>query len=95
MSTRILDCGGYARLLGDAEALARVLKDPEIGDFDVRTMLNKPEHVIREAVAELFADRKPEDLLLLHCSCHGVKDEAGELYFAATNTSCGCCARMR
>jgi hypothetical protein len=70
----------------DAEALARVLRDPEIGAFDVRTLLDEPEHAIREAVAELFADRRPEDLLLLHFSCHGVKDEGGELYFAATNT---------
>lgn len=27
----------------DAEALARVLRDPKIGDFDVRTLLNEPE----------------------------------------------------
>jgi hypothetical protein len=70
----------------DAAALARVLRDPEIGDFEVRTVLNEPEHAIREAVAELFADRKPDDVILLHFSCHGVKDEGGELYFAATNT---------
>jgi Caspase domain len=70
----------------DAEALARVLGDREIGDFDVRTLLNEPEYVIREAVAEFFADRRPDDLLLLHFSCHGVKDEGGELYFATINT---------
>ncbi len=70
----------------DAEALARVLSDREIGDFDVHTLLNQPEHVIREAVAEFFADRRPDDLLLLHFSCHGVKDEGGELYFATVNT---------
>jgi Caspase domain len=70
----------------DAEALARVLRDPEIGGFDVRTMLNQPEHVVREAVEEFFADRAPEDLLLLHFSCHGIKDEDGELYFATSNT---------
>ena len=70
----------------DAEALARVLRDPTIGDFEVRTLLNEPESVIREAVEEFFADRSPDDLLLLHFSCHGVKDEGGELYFATTNT---------
>jgi hypothetical protein len=70
----------------DAEALARVLSDPKIGDFDVRTLLNEPESVIREAVEEFFTDRSPDDLLLLHFSCHGVKDEGGELYFATTNT---------
>ena len=70
----------------DADALYRVLKDREIGDFRVRKVLNEPAHVIREAVEEFFADRRRDDLLLLHFSCHGVKDKGGELYFAATNT---------
>ncbi len=70
----------------DAEALAGVLSDPQIGDFAVRTLLNEPGHAISEAVEEFFADRRPDDLLLLHFSCHGVKDEGGELYFATTNT---------
>jgi uncharacterized caspase-like protein len=70
----------------DAEALARVLRDRDIGGFDVRTMLNEPAYVVTEAVEEFFADRSPDDLLLLHFSCHGVKDEGGELYFATANT---------
>jgi Caspase domain/WD domain, G-beta repeat len=70
----------------DAEALARVLSDPTIGDFEVRTLLNEPQHAVSEAVEEFFRDRKPDDLLLLHFSCHGVKDEGGELYFATSNT---------
>src|SRR5690348_12894335 len=49
-------------------------------------MHNKPAHVVNLAVEEFFADRRPDDLLLLHFSCHGVKDEDGELYFAAANT---------
>jgi uncharacterized caspase-like protein len=71
---------------GDAEALARVLRDPAIGDFDVRTMLNEPSYVVNEAVEEFFDERSRDDLLLLHFSCHGVKDEGGELYFATANT---------
>jgi len=70
----------------DAEALARVLRDPQIGGFDVRTVLDQPAHVISEAIEEFFAERKPDDLLVAHISGHGVKDEAGELYFAAVNT---------
>jgi hypothetical protein len=70
----------------DAEALAGVLRDPEIGDFDVHTVLNQPAHVVNLAVEEFFAERGHEDLLVLHFSCHGLKDEAGELYFAAANT---------
>ena len=70
----------------DAEALSKVLGDPEIGGFEVRTVINQPSHVVTLEVARFFADRRPDDLLLLHFSCHGVKDDAGELYFAATDT---------
>ena len=70
----------------DAQALAEVLRDPKIGGFQVRTLLNEPAHEVNLAVEEFFADRSPDDLLLLHFSCHGVKDEGGELYFATTNT---------
>jgi caspase domain-containing protein len=70
----------------DARALAGVLQDPEIGGFEVRTLLNKPAHEVNLAVEEFFADRRPDDLLLVHFSCHGVKDESGELYFATSNT---------
>jgi Caspase domain len=70
----------------DAQALAGVLREPGIGGFQVRTLLNQPAHEVNLAVEEFFADRRPDDLLLLHVSCHGVKDEDGELYFAAANT---------
>jgi hypothetical protein len=73
----------------DARALAAVLRDPGIGGFEVRTLLNEPAHVVNLAVEEFFADRRPGDLLLVHFSCHGVKDEDGELYFATSNTVLG------
>src|SRR5215472_6543405 len=70
----------------DAQALTGVLDDPGIGGFEVRTLLNEPAHEVNLAVEEVFADRQPDDLLLVHFSCHGVKDEGGELYFAMANT---------
>ncbi len=70
----------------DARALEAVLQDPGIGGFDVRTLLNAPAHEVNLAVEEFFADRRPDDLLLVHFSCHGVKDEDGDLYFATSNT---------
>ena len=73
----------------DARALAGVLRDPGIGGFEVRTLLNEPAHIVNLAVEEFFADRRPGDLLLVHFSCHGLKDEDGELYFAAANTMLG------
>ena len=73
----------------DARALAAVLRDPEIGGFEVRTLLNEAAHMVNLAVEEFFADRRPGDLLLVHFSGHGVKDEDGELYLAASNTLLG------
>ena len=80
---------GLRRLLApanDARALAEVLQDPKIGAFEVHTLLNKPAHEVNLAVEEFFADRRPNDLLVMHFSCHGVKGEDGELYFAMVNT---------
>lgn len=63
-----------------------MLGDPRIGGFDVRTMINASAAEVNEAVEDFFADREPDDLLVLHFSGHGVKDEAGELHFATTGT---------
>lgn len=70
----------------DAQALSEVLGDPSIGDFEVRVLRNEPAHVIQGQIEDLFADSRPDDLLLLHFSCHGLKSESGELFFAAPNT---------
>jgi len=71
----------------DAQELARVLGDPDVGDFQVEVSLNEPDHVVRRKLSEFFRDRSRDDLLLLHVSCHGLKDEDGTLYFASTNTA--------
>jgi hypothetical protein len=70
----------------DAEALAGVLGDAQIGDFDVRVVHNEPAHEIEAQIEDLFADSRPDDVLLLHFSCHGLKSESGDLFFAARNT---------
>jgi uncharacterized caspase-like protein len=70
----------------DAEDLARVLQDSRIGDFNVRILLNPPLQEANEVIEGFFLDRRPEDLLLLYFSCHGIKDKDGRLYFATKNT---------
>ncbi|SDM23299.1 Caspase domain-containing protein [Lentzea albidocapillata subsp. violacea] len=70
----------------DAARLGEVLADPRIGAFHVRTLINSPAAEVNEAVEDFFADREPDDLLVLHFSGHGVKDEAGELHFATSGT---------
>jgi hypothetical protein len=70
----------------DAQALAEVLGDPAIGGFEVDLALNCPEGEVRRRLSRFFADRGRDDLLLVHFSCHGLKNESGGLYFAAPDT---------
>ncbi|WP_160573778.1 caspase family protein [Actinomadura physcomitrii] len=70
----------------DAASLSAVLSDPAIGDFAVTTMTNRPAHEILGALEDHFADARSTDVLLVHFSCHGWKDESGRLFFATTTT---------
>lgn len=70
----------------DAEALGRVLGDPQIGEFSVQVVRNEPSYVIQAQIEELFSESRPDDVVLIHFSGHGLKSESGELYFAAPNT---------
>jgi hypothetical protein len=70
----------------DAARLAAVLSDPAKGDFEVEVLVDEVQATLSRRIARFFADRRPDDLLLLHFSCHGVKDDRGELFLAATDT---------
>ena len=70
----------------DAERLAAVLADPAIGDFDVEVARDEEEPKLRRRIARFFGNRGLDDVLLLHFSCHGVKDDGGRLYLAASDT---------
>jgi hypothetical protein len=70
----------------DAQALGAVLGDPRIGDFEVSVVRNQPAHEIQSHLEDLFLDAKADDVLLVHFSGHGLKGEAGDLFFAARNT---------
>lgn len=70
----------------DAEALQRVLADPELGGFDVETLLNRPAREVNVAVEKFFLNRKRDDLLLLYYSGHGLRDDDGQLYLTAADT---------
>ncbi|GGT23435.1 hypothetical protein [Streptomyces chromofuscus] len=58
----------------------------EIGGFDVEVVRNERAHVVSVGIDDFFSDRSPGDTPLLDLSCHGLKSESGELYFAAGNT---------
>jgi hypothetical protein len=70
----------------DAVSLRDVLADPELGGFEVTSVIDQDAQQIRLAVDEFLTDRRPEDLLLLYLSCHGLVDLRRRLYFAARDT---------
>lgn len=71
----------------DAEDFARVLNDQDICAFDqVNILLNQLSSTVIEAIDEFFDEKKPDDLLVLYFSGHGVRDELGSLYLAFKNT---------
>lgn len=73
----------------DVEALAGVLRDPAIGDFEVTLLIDRPHYEIERQIEATFAahGRMLDDVLLLYFSGHGLKGEDGELYLGAPNTS--------
>ena len=70
----------------DAEALRTVLANAEIGGFDVQLALNSSVDLLRRTLESFFANRGRDDLLLIHFSGHGLKDDDGQLYLAAADT---------
>ncbi len=70
----------------DAAALQTVLANAEIGGFDVQLALNSPVDALRRTLESFFANRSRDDLLLVHFSGHGLKDDDGQLYLAAADT---------
>jgi TonB family protein len=70
----------------DAESLAQVLGDGAIGGFEVQVLTNVPSYRVCEETEAFFGDRERDDLLLFYFSGHGVTDDEGQLYYAASNT---------
>jgi ABC-type transport system involved in multi-copper enzyme maturation permease subunit len=78
--------GNLSAPSADAKELSRVLSDPRVGDFAVQVARNEPAHAIRRLVEDLFLESRPDDMLLLHFSGHGLKNDSGELFFAGSDT---------
>ncbi len=70
----------------DAESLAEVLAAPNIGGFDVSTLVDETAPKAMQEIESFFDSRRRDDLVLLYFSGHGILDEGARLYFATTDT---------
>ncbi len=70
----------------DASDLAEVLRDPAIGIFNVRTLINAPSDQLLRGIARFCQQAGPGDVVLVYLSCHGVLDDRGRLYYATVDT---------
>ncbi len=71
----------------DSQALAKILDDKTIGSFDeVTPLINQTETRVRRAISTFLTNKKPDDLVLLYFSGHGILDDRGRLYLALKDT---------
>jgi len=71
----------------DAQALANVLSDQNIGSFDkVISLVNKTESHVSRGISTFLTNKKPEDLVLVYFSGHGILDDRGRLFLALKDT---------
>ena len=71
----------------DVAALRRVLANPAIGGFSVQLVSNRGADTVRRRIDQFFAERRPADTVVCYFSGHGLKDDDGNLYLAARDTS--------
>lgn len=70
----------------DAEELAAVLGNEDIGGFEVTTLVNEPHRTVGAAIGDFYSDARPNDLTLLYFSGHGLKSDSGKLFLAMKDT---------
>ena len=73
--------------LDDVAAMKRVLENPEMGGFEVDTLLNPDPTPMRKAIKKLFSSCGKGDLVLLFFSGHGITDDDNKLYLATRITA--------
>jgi len=74
--------------LHDVEAMERVLKNPNLGNFtEVEKLLNPNSEAMKIAILNLFKNAEKDDLLLFFFSGHGMINDDNHLYLATRNTA--------
>jgi hypothetical protein len=72
--------------VAEIEGLAAVLGDPELGAFNVTRLVNREIQEVRVAIARFCQNRQRDDVVLIHYSGHGIKDENGRLFLGLKDT---------
>jgi len=71
----------------DINALASVFRNSQLCSFDhIDTIENETVDKVRRAISRFVKARERDDLIVFYFSGHGLKDEEGTLYLAATDT---------
>jgi hypothetical protein len=73
----------------DIEALAGLLRHPEVGGFEpenVRVLIDRASGDLATEIEKWYLQHSKDDFALLFIAGHGVKDADRKLHFAATNT---------
>ena len=73
--------------VNDVAAMKRVLENPEMGGFELETLLDPDPILMRKEIKKLFTSCGREDLLLLFFSGHGITDDENKLYLATSITA--------
>ncbi|MBE9067151.1 GUN4 domain-containing protein [Leptolyngbya cf. ectocarpi LEGE 11479] len=70
----------------DVAAMKRMLGNPDLGGFQVQTLLNPMREALAQNIERWLNSKQADDTVLLYFSGHGLKDEQRNLYIGATNT---------
>lgn len=70
----------------DVRELEKVMSNENIGEFKTHSLINRTEADIRREMSGFLSNKKPDDLVLVYFSGHGVLDSRGRLYLAFKDT---------
>jgi hypothetical protein len=73
----------------DAIELARLLRHRYMGlfpEFNVTLIVDGSHWLIQQKLEDTLTNTKPDDLILVYFSGHGIRDEYGELHLLASNS---------
>jgi len=72
--------------IGDAQAVAAALGDPELGNFRVELLIDPTCRDVQIAIERMCADSLPDDAVLVFYAGHGGLDNLGQLFLLARDT---------